>query len=166
MLIVGAGGLGCPLALYLAAAGIGTIGVVDDDAVELSNLQRQLGHATSRIGMPKVDSLATATQALNPACAIEPHATRLTAANALDLVRRYDLVCDASDNFPDPLPAQRCLRPGWPHPRFRRGAALRRPVVDLRAGRPLLSLPLCRAAAGWPGAKLRRGRRAGVGGSA
>jgi len=100
VLVVGAGGLGSPLVLYLAAAGIGTIGVVDDDVVDLSNLQRQVAHTTGRIGVPKVESLAEAVHAINPACAIEPHAERLTAANALHLVARYDLVCDGSDNFP------------------------------------------------------------------
>ncbi len=100
VLVVGAGGLGCPLALYLAAAGIGTIGVVDDDAVELSNLQRQIGHATGRIGQRKVASLAAGVAALNPTTRLEPHAVRLAAANAASLVAGYDLVCDASDNVP------------------------------------------------------------------
>jgi adenylyltransferase/sulfurtransferase len=100
VLVVGAGGLGCPLVLYLAASGVGTIGLVDDDTVDLSNLQRQVGHTTGRIGMAKVQSLADAARAINPACTIEPHATRLTAANALDLVGRYGVICDGSDNFP------------------------------------------------------------------
>lgn len=100
VLVVGAGGLGCPLVLYLAASGIGTIGVVDDDVVDLSNLQRQVGHTTARIGASKVESLAEAVRALNPDCVIEPYAARLTGANALGLVARYDLVCDGSDNFP------------------------------------------------------------------
>ena len=83
---IGAGGLGSPLLLYLAAAGIGTIGVVDDDVVDLSNLQRQVAHTTAAIGMPKVDSAAAAARALNPGVTIETHRTRLTAANALALV--------------------------------------------------------------------------------
>jgi len=99
VLVIGAGGLGSPLVLYLAAAGIGTIGIVDDDVVELSNLQRQVAHTTARIGVPKVASAAEAAHALNPGVTIEPHATRLTADNALDLIRRYDLVCDGTDNF-------------------------------------------------------------------
>ena len=99
VLIVGAGGLGCPLALYLAAAGIGTLGLVDDDVVELSNLQRQVAHRTDGLGRRKVDSLADAIAALNPLVRVERHAVRLDAANAADLARRYDLVCDASDNF-------------------------------------------------------------------
>ena len=100
VLVVGAGGLGSPLALYLAASGIGAIGVVDDDVVELSNLQRQVAHATARVGMPKVASLAEAVRAINPACKLELHPTRLVAANAAALVAAYDLVCDGSDNFP------------------------------------------------------------------
>ncbi len=100
VLIVGAGGLGSPLLMYLAAAGIGTIGVIDDDRVDLSNLQRQIAHTTDRLGQAKVRSAAAAATAINPAVRIEAHETRLTAANALGLVGRYDLVCDGSDNFP------------------------------------------------------------------
>jgi adenylyltransferase/sulfurtransferase len=99
VLVVGAGGLGSPLALYLAAAGIGTIGIVDDDRVELSNLQRQVAHTTARIGVPKVDSAAEAVHAINPDVLIEPHPIRLSAANAEDLVSRYDIICDGTDNF-------------------------------------------------------------------
>lgn len=99
VLLVGAGGLGSPLALYLAAAGIGTIGIVDDDHVEISNLQRQVAHTTDRIGAPKAESAALAARAINPEVRVEVHATRLTPDNALDLVGRYDLVCDGTDNF-------------------------------------------------------------------
>jgi molybdopterin/thiamine biosynthesis adenylyltransferase len=100
VLIVGAGGLGSPLAMYLAAAGIGTLGLVDDDRVDLSNLQRQVAHTTDRIGMAKVDSAAAACRAINPGVTVETHAARLTADNAMALVGAYDLVCDGSDNFP------------------------------------------------------------------
>jgi adenylyltransferase/sulfurtransferase len=100
VLVVGAGGLGSPLVLYLAAAGVGTIGIIDDDAVELSNLQRQIAHNTSSIGTPKASSAAAAAHAINPGVTIEPHATRLTAANAIELISRYDIVCDGTDNFP------------------------------------------------------------------
>lgn len=100
VLIVGAGGLGSPLAMYLAAAGIGTLGLVDDDRVDLSNLQRQVAHTTDRVGMPKVDSAAAACRAINPGVIVETHAARLTADNAMALVGAYDLVCDGSDNFP------------------------------------------------------------------
>jgi len=99
VLVVGAGGLGAPALLYLAAAGVGTLGVVDDDAVSLSNLQRQVIHATGDVGHPKVDSAKAAVARLNPHVAVEPHGVRLTAANALGLVLRYDLVIDGSDNF-------------------------------------------------------------------
>ena len=100
VLVVGAGGLGCPLVLYLAAAGIGAIGVVDDDTVDLSNLQRQIAHTTARIGEAKVRSLAETVAALNPDTRLELHPVKLTAANAAALVAGYDLVCDGSDNFP------------------------------------------------------------------
>ncbi len=100
VLIVGAGGLGSPLAMYLAAAGVGTLGLVDDDRVDLSNLQRQVAHTTDRVGMAKVDSAAAACRAINPGVTVETHATRLTADNAMALVGAYDLVCDGSDNFP------------------------------------------------------------------
>jgi len=99
VLVVGAGGLGAPMLLYLAAAGIGTIGVIDDDVVSLSNLQRQVIHATPDLGMSKVDSAAAVINRLNPHVAVEIHGVRLTAQNALDLIGRYDLVTDGSDNF-------------------------------------------------------------------
>jgi len=99
VLVVGAGGLGAPVLLYLAAAGVGTLGVIDDDKVSLSNLQRQVIHGTPEIGEPKVESAAATIRRLNPHVAVEMHDKRLTAANALDLIGRYDLVSDGSDNF-------------------------------------------------------------------
>jgi molybdopterin/thiamine biosynthesis adenylyltransferase len=99
VLVVGAGGLGSPLMLYLAAAGIGTIGIVDDDVVDLSNLQRQVAHTTDRIGVSKVVSAAKAAIAINPDLRVEAHEMRLSADNALDLIGRYDIVCDGTDNF-------------------------------------------------------------------
>jgi adenylyltransferase/sulfurtransferase len=99
VLVVGAGGLGAPVLLYLAAAGVGTLGVVDDDEVSLSNLQRQVIHATPEIGVRKVESAAGAIKRLNPNVAVETHATRIAADNAIDLISRYDLVADGSDNF-------------------------------------------------------------------
>jgi len=99
VLVIGAGGLGAPVLLYLAAAGVGTLGVVDDDVVSLSNLQRQVIHATPDIGKPKVDSAAAMVDRLNPHVAVEPHSVRLTAHNALELIGRYDIVADGSDNF-------------------------------------------------------------------
>lgn len=99
VLVVGAGGLGAPLLLYLAAAGVGTIGVVDDDTVDLSNLQRQVIHDEGSLGRPKVESAAARIRILNPDVRVETHRTRLTRDNALDLIGRYDLVADGSDNF-------------------------------------------------------------------
>jgi len=99
VLVVGAGGLGSPLALYLAAAGVGTIGIVDHDALDLSNLQRQVAHATARIGRNKAESAAETLRALNPETRIEVHPRRLDAGAARDLIPRYDLVCDGTDNF-------------------------------------------------------------------
>jgi adenylyltransferase/sulfurtransferase len=99
VLVIGAGGLGAPVLLYLAAAGVGTLGVVDDDTVSLSNLQRQVIHGTPDLGRPKVESAAEAIRRLNPNVAIEAHPERLTAKNALDLISRYDIVADGSDNF-------------------------------------------------------------------
>jgi molybdopterin-synthase adenylyltransferase len=99
VLVIGAGGLGAPVLLYLAAAGVGTLGVVDDDVVALSNLQRQVIHATPDIGVPKVDSAAAVVRRLNPNVAIKPHNVRLTAQNAGALIDSYDIVVDGSDNF-------------------------------------------------------------------
>jgi molybdopterin-synthase adenylyltransferase len=99
VLVVGAGGLGSPLLLYLAAAGVGTLGIVDDDRVDLTNLQRQIVHATSRVGREKTRSARDALAEVNPEVRVELHETRLTAANAAALVAGYDLVADGSDNF-------------------------------------------------------------------
>ena len=99
VLVVGAGGLGSPMLLYLAAAGVGTIGIVDDDIVSLDNLQRQIVHATSRIGVTKVESAQATLTDINPHVRVETWPERLTAANALDIITRYDIVADGSDNF-------------------------------------------------------------------
>lgn len=99
VLVIGAGGLGAPLLMYLAAAGIGTLGVVDDDVVDLSNLQRQVIHGTGNIGTPKVESAAAAVANINPEISFVPHQMRLTAANVDSLIAEYDLVADGSDNF-------------------------------------------------------------------
>ncbi len=99
VLLIGAGGLGSPLAVYLAAAGVGTIGLVDDDTVSLSNLQRQILHDTEQIGQAKVDSGRAMIGRLNPHVEVVSHRTRLDAGNAMDLISDYDIVADGSDNF-------------------------------------------------------------------
>jgi len=98
-LVVGAGGLGSPLLLYLAAAGVGTLGVIDDDRVDTTNLQRQIVHATERVGRLKVDSAREAIAQINPEVRVEAHPARLTRENALALIGAYDIVADGSDNF-------------------------------------------------------------------
>src|SRR4051812_41310295 len=97
VLLVGAGGLGSPAALYLAAAGVGTLGVVDNDVVDLSNLQRQVLHDTLAVGRPKVASAAERIKAINPHVEVESFAVRLSSANARDIVRQFDIVIDGSD---------------------------------------------------------------------
>ncbi|MDG4883511.1 molybdopterin-synthase adenylyltransferase MoeB [Mesorhizobium sp. WSM4884] len=99
VLVIGAGGLGAPVLEYLAAAGVGTLGIVDDDTVSLSNLQRQVIHDTDTIGMAKTDSASAAIMRINPNVAVEPHRLRLTEQNATALVAHYDVVVDGSDNF-------------------------------------------------------------------
>lgn len=99
VLVIGAGGLGAPVLEYLAAAGIGTLGIVDDDTVSLSNLQRQVIHGSDTIGMAKTDSAREAIKRINPNVTVESHRLRLTAENAPALVARYDIVVDGSDNF-------------------------------------------------------------------
>jgi molybdopterin/thiamine biosynthesis adenylyltransferase/rhodanese-related sulfurtransferase len=98
--VIGAGGLGSPVALYLAAAGVGTLGIVDFDVVDASNLQRQILHGTDRVGRPKVDSARQTLAGINPDVKVESHPERLTAANALPILSRYDLIVDGADNFP------------------------------------------------------------------
>lgn len=111
VLVIGAGGLGSPLIQYLAAAGVGTLGIIDDDVVSLSNLQRQVLHGTPAIGEPKVASAAAAVTALNPHVAVVTHQIRMTSENADALVAAYDLVADGSDNFATRyLVADTCLR--------------------------------------------------------
>lgn len=99
VLLIGAGGLGAPAALYLAGAGVGTLGIVDDDVVDLSNLHRQIVHTTAAVGEPKTESARRTLQALNPDVTVECLTTRLTAGNAVDLLRGWDMVLDGSDDF-------------------------------------------------------------------
>jgi sulfur-carrier protein adenylyltransferase/sulfurtransferase len=100
VLLIGAGGLGAPSAFYLAAAGVGTLGIVDDDVVDESNLQRQVIHNTERVGMPKTESARLPIQALNPDVDVIEHNTRLDADNILEIIEDYDLIVDGADNFP------------------------------------------------------------------
>jgi sulfur-carrier protein adenylyltransferase/sulfurtransferase len=100
VLLVGAGGLGSPAALYLAAAGVGTLGIVEFDLVDESNLQRQVLHGTPDVGRPKIESAAERIREINPHVAVEPHPVRLASANALEILGGYDVVVDGSDNFP------------------------------------------------------------------
>ncbi len=100
VLCIGAGGLGSPVALYLAAAGVGTIGIVDDDNVESSNLQRQIIHGESWIGKPKSDSAQARLLETNPYIDIVTHKTKFTAENAMEIARDYDVIIDGTDNFP------------------------------------------------------------------
>jgi sulfur-carrier protein adenylyltransferase/sulfurtransferase len=100
VLLIGAGGLGSPAALYLAAAGVGTLGIVDHDRVDVSNLQRQVLHSTDMVGEPKLESARRRIAALNPDVRVETHEVRLSSANALDILRDYDVVIDGTDNFP------------------------------------------------------------------
>ena len=100
VLVIGAGGLGSPCALYLASAGIGRIGIVDSDAVELNNLQRQILHSTKDVTRPKVESAKERLNAINPDLEIIPYKLRLTSKNILDVIKDYDIIVDSSDNFP------------------------------------------------------------------
>lgn len=115
VLVIGAGGLGSPVLLYLAAAGVGTLGVVDDDRLELSNLQRQILHGVGALGEHKVESAAQRLRDLNPEVTLEPHEVRLTAHSALELLRPFDLIIDGSDNLPTRyLASDACVLLGKP----------------------------------------------------
>src|SRR4051812_12163239 len=100
VLLLGAGGLGSPIALYLAAAGVGTLGIVDDDVVDLSNLQRQVAHTNDRIGVPKVDSAEISIKGINPDVNVVKYQTRLDASNIMEIIEGYDVIVDGVDNFP------------------------------------------------------------------
>ena len=100
VLVVGAGGLGAPVSLYLAAAGIGRIGIVDADVVDLSNLQRQVIHFTKDVGVPKVQSAKEKIEAINPDVKVDTYHESLDSSNALDIIKEYDFIVDGTDNFP------------------------------------------------------------------
>ena len=136
VLVVGAGGLGSPVLYYLAAAGVGRIGIVDDDVVDLSNLQRQILFTTTDIGRSKAEVAAERLGALNPEVTLEPSTSRLRAATARALIERYDVVVTAVRQLPDALPAERRLRAERQDTRGRRGAAHDRAGDDRRRGEP------------------------------
>ena len=100
VLLVGAGGLGSPAAYYLAAAGVGTLGIIDNDVVDISNLQRQILHANDRVGMPKVESAKKTLEGLNPDVKVIPYQAKLTSENIMEIIKDYDLIIDGCDNFP------------------------------------------------------------------
>ena len=100
VLMVGAGGLGCPSAYYLAAAGVGTLGIIDNDVVDISNLQRQILHTNDRVGKPKVESAKLTLEGLNPDVKVIPYQEKLTSSNIMEIIKDYDIVVDGSDNFP------------------------------------------------------------------
>ena len=162
VLCVGAGGLGSPASLYLAAAGVGTLGLVDFDVVDVSNLQRQILYSTADVGRPQAAGGRRAgSRRSTPMCNVVTHETPLTSANALDILRDYDVVVDGADNFPTRyLVNDACVLLGKPNVygsifRFDGQAS-----VFAHQGRALLSLPLSRAAAAGARAELRRRRRA------
>ena len=162
VLVVGAGGLGSPLLLYLAAAGVGTLGIIDNDRVDLTNLQRQIVHATERVGDLKVESARATLAAVNPDVRVETHPVRLGPDNAAAIIAGYDLVADGSDNFATRyLLTDHCFRLEEAAGR-RRAVAVRGPAIDVpalsRRRPPLLPLPVPRAAAARSGAALRGSR--------
>ena len=160
VLCIGAGGLGSPAALYLAAAGVGTIGIVDFDVVDFSNLQRQVIHGTSDVGRSKLASAKDRLLELNPHINIETYETALSSKNALDLFKPYDVILDGTDNFPTRyLTNDACVHARQAE-RVRQHLPVRRAGVGVRhQGRAVLSLPVSGAAAARPGAELRRGWR-------
>ena len=162
VLLLGAGGLGSPTALYLAAAGVGTLGIVDDDVVDLSNLQRQIAHTNDRIGVPKVDSAEQAINDINPDVEVVKYQTRLDASNIMEIIEGYDVIVDGVDNFPTRYLLNDAIGAAEDPRRVGIDPRLRRPAVGVRPVRgPVLPLPLPDAAARRAGPVLRRQRRAG-----
>ena len=162
VLMVGTGGLGAPLGMYLAAAGVGRIGLVDFDVVDFTNLQRQIIHGTKDVGRKKLDSAADTMHDINPYVQIDKYDVALTSENALDIFKDYDMVVDGTDNFPTRyLVNDACVllkKPNVYGSIFRfEGQA----TVFAYPGRTLLPLPVSGAATSGPGSELRRGRRAG-----
>ena len=162
VLCIGTGGLGAPLGLYLAAAGVGRIGLVDFDVVDFTNLQRQVLFGTSDVGRPKIEAAADRLRNLNPEIQIDTFETHLTSENALDILKDYDIIVDGTDNFPTRyLVNDACVLLGKPNVYgsiFRFEGQI---TVFGSPGRPLLPLPLSRAASAGTCAVLRRRRSAG-----
>ena len=162
VLLIGAGGLGSPLGLYLAAAGVGRIGIVDFDVVDYSNLQRQVLHSTKDVGRPKLASAKERLEGINPFVKIETHDMHLNSENALDLFSGYDIIVDGTDNFPTRyLVNDACVMTGKPNVY---GSIFRfegQVSVFAAERRPVLSLFIPRAASAGPGSKLCRRRSAG-----
>ncbi|GAA3417187.1 hypothetical protein GCM10018952_48230 [Streptosporangium vulgare] len=157
----GAGGLGSPALLYLAAAGVGTLGVIDFDVVDESNLQRQVIHGQSDVGRPKAESAADSVKEINPLVKVVVHNEALTTDNVMEIFAAYDLIVDGTDKLRHPLHGQRRGRPPRQAVRLGIDLPLRRPGQRLLGrARPLLPLPLPRAPAARHGALVRRGRRA------
>ncbi len=160
VLVVGAGGLGSPAALYLAASGVGTLGVVDHDRVDASNLQRQVLFDTASVGRPKVEAARERLLALNPCIDVRAHDLEVRAATVMDLLRGYDIVLDGTDQHSDAIRRQRRLCPAAQAARVGCNPSLRRAADDVPARAwPLLSLPVP-GSAGRPRAELRRCRGA------
>ena len=162
VLCIGAGGLGSPAAMYLAAAGVGTIGIVDFDVVDFSNLQRQIIHGTPDVGRSKLASAKDRLLRDQPARRrADTYEAALSSENALELFEPYDVILDGTDNFPTRYLDQRRVRAARQAERLRQHLPVRGPGVGVRdEGRPVLPLPLSRAAAAGTRAELRRGRRA------
>ena len=162
VLCIGTGGLGSPLSLYLAAAGVGTLGLADFDVVDVSNLQRQIIHFTDDVGRPKIESAEEKLKAINPELKIIRHEHAVDSSNALEMFAGYDVIVDGTDNFPTRyLVNDACVLLGKPNVY---GSIFRfdgQATVFFPPHGPVLSLPLSRAAAAGPGAQLRRGGRAG-----
>ena len=163
VLLIGAGGLGSPVALYLAAAGVGTLGIVDFDVVDLSNLQRQILHHGHDLGRPKVESAIDTIGDLNPDVKVIPYPEALSSENARRILADFDVVVNGCDNFPTPVPGQRRVRLSREADGGREYLQIRGASHGLLAGAWMLSVSLSGAAAARGGAQLRRGRSAGRG---
>ena len=160
--LIGTGGLGAPLGMYLAAAGVGRIGLVDFDVVDFTNLQRQVIHGTKDVGRKKLDSAAETMLDINPYVEIDRHEVALTSENALDIFKDYDIVVDGTDNFPTRYLVNDACVLARQAERVWIDLPLRRPGDGVRVSRrALLSLPVSGAATSGPGSELRRRRRAG-----